>query len=179
MDTNEHCTYYVLELLRSFLLCRHHIVTILGSEGRCSEYHRKFLNELVSRRQRVDPSRAITVFKCTSERGIYNRVAALAMELQITDLQHNVYLVDCFECDITFKVCDDNKGTAVVVNVEVDGPYHEKKRRHTFCRLRDKVLMSKGIHIVRITTRKTFKIDAILQRTVAHVRINKAQNGPS
>ena len=93
----------------------------------------------------------------------------MVTELQITELRHNVYLLDCFESDITFTV-HDGKGTAVLVNVEVDGTSHEKKRKQTFCQLRDKELMSRGIHVIRITTFDPTQIDAVLRKTVDHVR---------
>ena len=175
--TSEHSNFDVLELLRSFMLFRHHIVTILGSEALCIEYHRKLDAELVSRRQRGGPFSAVTAFQSTFEKDVYNRVVALSPELQISNLRHNLHLLDCFESDITFTVLVDQEA-AVVVNVEVDGVYHENKRKKRFCQLRDKELMSRGIHVVRITTRKAPEIDAILRTTGAHVRTTAAGSGP-
>ena len=37
---------------------------------------------------------------------MYTRVVALASELQIHDLQHNVFLLDCFESDMVFTLLD-------------------------------------------------------------------------
>ena len=165
----DHSDFDVVDLLRSTVLFRHHIVTILGSESLCSEYHRKLDDEFISRRQRGDSFFTTSAFQSSYEKKVYNRVVALASELQITDLRHNVYLLNCFECDITFTVCDD-EGTSVVVNIRVDGIFHEKKRKQSFCRLRDKELMSRGIHVVRITTNDAVEIDAILRKTVDQVR---------
>ena len=165
----DHSDFDVLDLLRSFVLFRQHMVTILGSESLCSEYHRKLDDECISRRQRGDPFFTTSAFQSSYEKKVYNCVVALATELQLTDLRYNVYLLNCFESDITFTVCDD-EGAAVVVNVEVDGIYHEKKRKQTFCRLRDKKLMSRGIHIARITINDAVEIDAILRKTVDQVR---------
>jgi len=168
--TSKHSSSGVLDLLRAFILFRHHLEAILGSEILCSEYHRKLGDELSARIQRGDPIFA-TQFQSTFEKAVYSRVVALATELQITDLRHNVYLLDCFESDITFTMLDD-KGTVVVVNVEVDGIHHEKKRTQTFCQLRDKALTSKEIHVVRITTTKSVEIDKILRNIVHRVRKN-------
>ena len=161
----------VLDLLRSFVLCRQNILTILDSEDLCAEYHRKLNDELIARKQRGDSFFATPEFQSSFEKGDYNRIAALATELQITELQHNVYLLDCFESDITFTV-HNGAGAAVLVNVEVDGIYHEKKRKTTFCQLRDKELTSRGIHVARITARGRNEIDAILRKTVHLVRAN-------
>ena len=170
--TSEHSSFDVLDLLRAFILFRHHLVTILDSDALCTEYHRKLFAELSVRRQRDDPFFATTQFQSTFEKAVYNRVVILAAELQITDLRHNVFLLDCFESDITFTVRDNN-GAAVIVNVEVDGIHHEKKRKQTFCQLRDKELTSRGIHVARITaTTKSLEIDKLIRKIVDYVRTN-------
>jgi hypothetical protein len=178
MGITEHSSADVQDLLRSFVLFPHHIAIIIGSKAVCSEYHRKFDDELVSRSQRGDSVFATPEFQSRSEKYVYKRVVALATELQITDIRHNVYLLNCFESDITFTVYDD-KGTAVVVNIEVDGISHEKKRKQTFCRLRDKELMSRGIHVARITTTDVVEMDAILRKTVDHVRAKTVRSDES
>ena len=168
-STNEHSgTDMLVGLLRSFVLFRHHIVTILGSEALYCEYYRKLDDELIARRQRGDPLFTAPEFQSMFERNVFNRVSALADELHILHLRHNVYLLDCFESDISFTIYDFN-GVPILVNVEVDGVYHEKKRKKTFCQLRDKELTTRGIHVVRITTRDTFEIDAILRMTSEYV----------
>ena len=163
-NISEHTDFDVQDLLRTFVLFRHHIVTILVSEVLYSEYYRKFDDELIARRQRgnffVTPE-----FQHKSEKVVYNRVAALKDELKITDLQHNLCLLNCFESDISFTVYDFT-GAAVVVNVEVDGIFYEKKQKKIFCQLRDKELTSRGYHVVRITTGIASEIDAILRKTV-------------
>ena len=166
-NKSDHSTFDVLDLQRSFILCRHHIVAMLGSETLWSDYTSKLAAEHTLRKQQLDPFFTTRAkFQSNYEKDVYKRVVALASELQITDVHHNVYLLDCFESDITFTV-RDGKGAAVVVNVEVDGAHHERQRKKRFCSLRDEELQSKGIRVARITTRE---IDSILRKTIAQVR---------
>jgi hypothetical protein len=169
-NTSEHSDVDLLHLLRSFVLYRPCIVSILGvdSEALCSEYHRKLDDELITRKQRGDAYfvQAQFMTATASENVVYSRVEALASELQLTDLRQNVYFLDCLEGDIQFTV-RDKKGEEMVVNVEIDGSGYEQKRKKMFGQLRDQELMSKGIHVVRITTTKdTEEIDDILRKTV-------------
>ena len=155
----------IVELVRAFELFRSQMVAILGSESLCSEYFHKFTNELIFRKDRGDEYFAQAPCQSDYELNIYNCVAALATELQFTDLRNNVSLLNCIEGDITFVVPHEN-GMEMMVNVEADGLFHERKRRRTFCRLRDQALMKKGIHVVRIDSKDLVEIDGILRKTV-------------
>ena len=164
-----HADLDIVEVMRAFVLFRPHMVAILGSESLFSEYFHTLNDELVLRRQRGDSFFSTSPFRSLYEKDVYNRVVALETELQITDLRHNVSLLNCFESDITFTVRNENR-TKMMVNVEADGMFHDKKRRKTFCRLRDQALTSKGIHVARITSKDPMEIDDILRKTVDHVR---------
>ena len=167
-NMSDHSTIDVLALQRSFILCRRHVVAMLGSETLWSEYNSKLAAELTQRRQ--DDYKFSAQFQSQYEEDVYNRVVALASELQIIDAHHNVYLLGCFESDITFTVRDSN-GAAVMVNVEVDGAQHERQRSKTFCRRRDEALQSKGIHVARISKiSSAAMIDQMVRATVAEVR---------
>ena len=48
-----------------------------------------------------------TDFQSKYEVEVYNRVVALSPELQISDLQHNIFLLDCFESDMVFTLYDN------------------------------------------------------------------------
>ena len=163
-NMSDHSTFDVLDLQRSFILCRRHLVAMLGSEALWSEYSNKLAAEITQHRQ--DDNKLSSQFQSKYEKEVYKRVVALALELQITDVRHNVYLLDCFESDVT--VCD-SKGAAVAVNIEVDGAHHERQRTKTFCRLRDEELQRQGIHVARFTTRDK-DLDDFLRKTVAQVR---------
>ena len=166
-STSDHSDVDLLNLLRSFVLYRPCIVSILGvdSEALCSEYHRKLDDEVILRKERGDSYFVKAEFLSAGENVVYSRVTALASELQITDLRQNVYLLDCIECDIRFTV-HDSKGAEVVVNIEVDGSGYDQKRKKSFCQLRDRELTSKGIHVAHISTKDTTEIDAILRKTI-------------
>ena len=167
-NMRDHSTFEVLDLQRSFILCRHHIVAMFGSEILWSKYNSKLATELKQRRKQGDPLLA-KQFQSKYEKTVYNRVVALAAEPQITDVHHNVFLLDCFESDITFTVRVDG-GAAVVVNIEVDGAHHERQRTKTFCRRRDEELQRQSIHVARIShITDTAMIDNFLRKTVAEV----------
>ena len=164
MNMSDHATFDLMDLQRSFILCRQHVVAMLGSETLRSEYSSKLDAELMQRRQRRQQqtrySATGTQFQSQYEKEVYSRVLALANQcsqtrLTITDVCHNKYLLNCLESDITFRVCDGaNVGlnkAAIVVNIEVDGTQHNKPSRIRFDRLRDEELRRQGIHVARIS----------------------------
>ena len=169
-DMSDHFTFGIMDIQRSFILCRRHVVAMLGSDTLWSEYNNKLAAELTQRREQRDTFFVDSAkFQSKYEKDVFNRVVALAAELRITDVHRNVFFLDCFECDIMFTVRDSN-GAAVVVNVEVDGAHHERQQKKTFCRLRDEELRRHGIYVARISDITDILIDKMLRKTVAQAR---------
>ena len=61
-------------------------------------------------------------------------------------------------------------GQAMTVNLEVDGIHHEILRKKNTSRLRDQLLCTQGIPVVRITaTGGAASIDAAIRKSIANL----------
>ena len=123
-----------------------------------------------------DPFTSIS-FQSRGERRMHGATMKAFGESKMR-ISHNEYLFGLFECDIVVRIpravgaCRVEEdairgvegGARLLLNIEVDGVHHRRKKKERFCRLRDEYLQSRGVVIARI---EVSALDAMNEQCLA------------
>ena len=133
------------------------------------------LKELTSRNNAQDQ---IARSAPTKSEALLYSIAVTTLKDSSVRVTLNEHLHNLFESDIVIRVPYPSWEDCMIIDIEVDGIHHYRRKKKLFCMLRDKYLLSKGVVIKRIEVEDIYgmthdEISTWIEDTVADAVLSR------